>query len=79
MLEADESHSMHKGDSPDTRRTLAVDNFGLRRSSQSQNLVALVDASRALGARFEITKAEAMLDRLVKLAAHNPQLMHLAG
>ena len=44
-----------------------------------QNLVALVDASRALGARFEITKAEAMLDRLSKLAAHNPQLMHLAG
>ena len=44
-----------------------------------QNLVALVDASRALGARFEITKAEAMLDRLVKLGAHNPQLMHLAA
>ena len=44
-----------------------------------QNLVALVDASRALGARFEITRAEVMLDRLVKLAAHNPQLMHLAG
>ena len=44
-----------------------------------QNLVALVDASRALGARFEITRAEAMLDRLIKLAAHNPQLMHLAG
>jgi tetratricopeptide (TPR) repeat protein len=44
-----------------------------------QNLVALVDASRALGARFEITKAEALLDRLVKLGAHNPQLLHLAG
>jgi len=28
-----------------------------------QNLVALVDASRALGARFEITRAEAFLDR----------------
>ena len=44
-----------------------------------QNLVALVDASRALGARFEISRAEAMLDRMVKLGAHNPQLMHLAG
>ncbi len=44
-----------------------------------QNLVALVDASRALGARFEITRAEAMLDRLVKLAARNPELLHLAG
>src|ERR1051326_573482 len=44
-----------------------------------QNLVALVDASRALGTRFEITKAEAMLDRLRKLGAHNAQLLHLAG
>jgi thioredoxin-like negative regulator of GroEL len=44
-----------------------------------QNLVALVDASRALGARFEITRAEAMVDRLAKLGAHNAQLMHLAG
>jgi tetratricopeptide (TPR) repeat protein len=44
-----------------------------------QNLVALVDASRALGTRFEITKAETMLDRLSKLGANNPQLLHLAG
>ena len=44
-----------------------------------QNLVALVDASRALGTRFEITKAEGMLDRLSKLGANNPQLLHLAG
>jgi tetratricopeptide (TPR) repeat protein len=44
-----------------------------------QNLVALVDASRALGARFEITRAEAILDRLAKVAAHNPELLHLAG
>jgi tetratricopeptide (TPR) repeat protein len=44
-----------------------------------QNLVALVDASRALGARFEITRAEAMLDRLMKLGANNPKLLHLTG
>lgn len=44
-----------------------------------QNLVALVDASRALGARFEITRAEAMLDRLAKLGTSNPKLLHLAG
>src|ERR1051326_361610 len=44
-----------------------------------QNLVALVDASRALGARFEISRAEAMLDRLAKLGAKNPKLLHLAG
>jgi len=44
-----------------------------------QNLVALVDASRALGARFEIAKAETMLDRLSKLGASDPKLLHLAG
>src|ERR1041384_7200452 len=44
-----------------------------------QNLVALVDSSRALGARFEITRAEAMLDRILKLAGNNPKLLHLAG
>lgn len=44
-----------------------------------QNLVALVDASRALGARFEITKAEAMLDRLRQLGAGNPEILHMAG
>jgi tetratricopeptide (TPR) repeat protein len=38
-----------------------------------------VDASRALGARFEIEKAERLLDRLAKLGRHNPELMHLAG
>src|SRR5947207_2000643 len=44
-----------------------------------QNLVALVDASRALGTRFEIARAEVLLDRLMKQGAHNPQLLHLAG
>src|SRR5262245_37562431 len=44
-----------------------------------QNLVALLDASRAFGARFEISKAEAFLDRLTKAAAANPQVLHLAG
>src|SRR5882724_6904466 len=44
-----------------------------------QNLVALVDASRALGARFEVSRAEVIVDRLAKLGAHNPELMHLAG
>ncbi len=44
-----------------------------------QNLVALVDASRAFGARFEIIRAEAIIDRLVKFGAHKPELLHLAG
>jgi tetratricopeptide (TPR) repeat protein len=44
-----------------------------------QNLLALVDASRAFGARFEITRAEALLDRLISLGGRNPQVLHLAG
>jgi len=44
-----------------------------------QNLVALVDGSRALGARFEISRAESMIDRLIKLGAQNPDVLHLAG
>src|SRR6266850_2131872 len=53
--------------------------FELAVRKYPQNLVALVDASRAFGARFEITRAEEMLDRLMKLAANNPNLLHLAG
>jgi tetratricopeptide (TPR) repeat protein len=44
-----------------------------------QNVVALIDASRAFGARFEIARAEALLDRLIGLGARNPQILHLAG
>lgn len=44
-----------------------------------QNLVALIDASRALGARFEIARAEALLDRLRELGRGRPDLLHLAG
>src|SRR5258705_109870 len=43
-----------------------------------QNLVALVDGSRALGARFEISRAETMLDRLAALSG-TPEILHLAG
>jgi tetratricopeptide (TPR) repeat protein len=57
----------------------AVDLFERAVRKYPQNLVALVDASRALGARFEITRAEVLLDRMVRLAANNPRLMHLAG
>lgn len=44
-----------------------------------QNLVALIDGSRALGARFEIKRAEAMLARLLKLGGRRPDILHLAG
>src|SRR5207247_5398225 len=44
-----------------------------------QNLVALIDGSRALGARFEIARAETMLDRLLKLGAQQPDVLHMEG
>lgn len=47
--------------------------------SHPQNLVALIDASRAFGTRFEIPRAEEMLDRLFLLAAQRPDILHLAG
>ena len=50
---------------------------GVRRCPQ--NLVALIDASRAFGARFEITRAEELLDRLIKVGARNPQILLMAG
>ena len=44
-----------------------------------QNLLALIDASRAFGARFEITRAEELLDKLTRLAGPRAELWHLAG
>ena len=76
-------------DVPELQRARAL--WGLNRLDESlklfeeavrkypQNLVALIDASRALGARFEIRRAEAMLDRMMKLGAQQPEVLHLAG
>jgi tetratricopeptide (TPR) repeat protein len=44
-----------------------------------QNLVALIDSSRAFGARFEIARAEQLLDRLQSLAGARPEILHLVG
>lgn len=44
-----------------------------------QNRVALIDGSRALGARFEIARAEVLLDKLMKLGWREPEILHLAG
>jgi tetratricopeptide (TPR) repeat protein len=44
-----------------------------------QNLVALIDASRALGARFEIDRAERLVERLLKVGGKRPEILHLAG
>ena len=44
-----------------------------------QNAVALIDASRALGARFEIARAEEIVNRLLAVAGKRPDILHLAG
>jgi tetratricopeptide (TPR) repeat protein len=44
-----------------------------------QNLVALIDGSRALGARFEIARGEALLARLLQLGGSRPDILHFAG
>jgi len=44
-----------------------------------QNLLALIDASRAFGARFEIKRAEALLDRLMEMGGRNAKILHLTG
>jgi tetratricopeptide (TPR) repeat protein len=44
-----------------------------------QNLVALIDAARALGGRFEISRAEKMVDRLLKVGGNRADIIHLAG
>jgi len=43
------------------------------------NSLALVDASRAFGSRFEISRAEELLDRLIHLNGKSPDVLHLAG
>lgn len=57
----------------------ALELFETAARKYPQNLLALVDASRALGARFEIRKAEDLLGRLRKLGGQRPEVMHLAG
>ena len=44
-----------------------------------QNIVALIDSSRAFGARFEIPRAEQLLDRLRTLGGTKPDILHLVG
>jgi hypothetical protein len=56
---------------------LALFDAAVRRCPQ--NLVALIDASRAFGARFEIARAEQLLDELIRIGSRNPQILHLAG
>src|SRR5437867_12480477 len=44
-----------------------------------QNLVALIDASRAFGTRFEIRRAEELLERLIRLAPQRADILPLPG
>lgn len=53
--------------------------FETAAETHPQNLVALIDASRALGARFEVARAEKIVERLLKLAGNRAEIVHLAG
>src|SRR5262249_40322396 len=44
-----------------------------------QNVVALVDASRAFGTRFEIRRGGELLGRLIRLAPRRAGILHLSG
>jgi thioredoxin-like negative regulator of GroEL len=57
----------------------ALELFGRAVKTHPQNLVALIDASRAFGARFEISRAEELLDRLTRLGSDRAEILHLAG
>lgn len=57
----------------------AVQLFEQTALQHPKNRLALIDASRALGARFEVSRAESFLDRFLELAAQRPELLHLAG
>jgi tetratricopeptide (TPR) repeat protein len=46
---------------------------------QPNNLMALTDAARAFGQRYEIKKAQKLVDRMLMLAGDNPQIQLLAG
>jgi len=43
------------------------------------NVIALVDAARAYGSRFELNKAERYLDQAILLAPDRAEVLHLAG
>ncbi len=57
----------------------SVELFEQTAQRHPQNAVALIDAARALGARFEIGRAEPFLERLRLLAKGRPDLLHLVG
>lgn len=57
----------------------SVDLFEQTAQRYPQNAVALIDAARALGARFEIARAEPFLERLLTLAKGRPDLLYLVG
>jgi tetratricopeptide (TPR) repeat protein len=57
----------------------ALQAFDAAVAKYPQNLVALIDASRAFGGRFEIARAEELLDRLRALGGKQPEILHLVG
>lgn len=58
-------------------QALALFDKALRKTPD--NPIALLDAARAYGARFEIDRAERLLERFLSIAGDKPGNLHLAG
>ncbi len=58
-------------------QALALFDKALRKTPD--NPIALLDAARAYGARFEIDRAERLLERFLSIAGKKPGDLHLAG
>ena len=61
------------------RFAAALELFAAAVRKEPNNPIALADAARAFGSRFEIEKAERMLRRLVDLAGDRADLLQIAG
>jgi tetratricopeptide (TPR) repeat protein len=82
-------HNLLESDLPELRQAralwqqnrfpAALELFDKAVRKHPRNAVALIDASRAFGARFEIVRAEQLLDRLLELAQQQPEIVHLCG
>ena len=57
----------------------ALEHFRRAVERHPRNTVALLDAARAFGARYQVTQAEQWLDRLLELKADDPVHLHLAA
>ena len=57
----------------------ALDGFDRTLKRHPNHRLALVDAARAFGARYEIDRAEALVERSIELGRGEANVLHLAG